>query len=165
MAEMAASAGPPDLRRHRNVALYRSAARILREYNRRLIAGLHERGFDDFMPSFPQILSNLDTEGTRIGILARRAGISRQAAGKLLGQIERSGYVELRPDVRDSRATLVLFTPRGRRMLATVLRIIRSLDRGLASAIGKQTFERVRSELFEIAEEFDPSGALGVDDR
>jgi len=39
--------------------LYRSLSRMLRVYNRLLIAGLHARGFTDFSPSFPPLLSTL----------------------------------------------------------------------------------------------------------
>jgi DNA-binding MarR family transcriptional regulator len=154
-----------ELREYRNTRLYRSLARILREYNRRLVMELRERGFADFSPAFPQILSNLDTEGTRVGTLAQRAGVTRQAAGKLLMEIERCGYVERRADADDARATLVLFTPRGRRMLATVLELVESIEAGLARELGPSRFEGVRAGLFEIAERFDPVGRLGASDR
>src|SRR4029078_8072605 len=83
-----------ELRRYRNSRLYRSLTRTLRVYNRWLVARLHERGFEEFSPACPQILSNLDTEGTRVGVLAARAGVTRQAAGQLLREIERCGYVD-----------------------------------------------------------------------
>jgi DNA-binding MarR family transcriptional regulator len=152
-------------RTRRNMALYRSAARVLREYNRRLVSALHERGFSDFSPAFPQFLSNLDTEGTRIGVIATRAGVSRQAAGKLLNEIERAGYATRAEDPADSRAALVRFTPRGRRMLATVITLLEGFDRDFAAALGAAEYDRVRLGLFRIAEHFDPQGALGERDR
>jgi DNA-binding MarR family transcriptional regulator len=156
---------PPDelqaLRTRRNRALYRSTARILREYNRRLIAELHVRGFTDFSPAFPQFLSNLDTQGTRIGVIAARAGVTRQAAGKLLNEIERCGYAERRSDPADSRATLVTFTARGRRMLATVIDFLEARDREFAAELGKTEYERLRLGLFRVAELFDPEPVLG----
>jgi len=154
-----------ELRDLRNTALYRSLARILREYNRRLVKELRRRGFADFSPSFPQILSNLDTEGTRIGTLAQRAGVTRQAAGKLLVEIERAGYVERSADADDARATLVLFTLRGRRLLATVLELVGAIEAEFASQLGAASFGQVRAGLFQIAEGFDPVGRLGVRDR
>jgi aspartate kinase len=57
---------PVRLRQYRNTRLYRPLARTLRVYNRRLVEGLHARGFTDFSPGFPPLLSNLDVEGTRI---------------------------------------------------------------------------------------------------
>ncbi len=69
-----------ELRRYRNSRLYRSLTRTLRVYNRLLVERLHERGFTDFSPAFPSMLSNLDMAGTRIGVLAMRAGVTRRAA-------------------------------------------------------------------------------------
>jgi MarR family transcriptional regulator, temperature-dependent positive regulator of motility len=71
-----------------------ASARVLKEYNRRLAAELVERGFRDFSPAFPQILSNLDDAGTRISTLAERAGGYMSAAGQLFAEIERCGYVK-----------------------------------------------------------------------
>lgn len=150
----------PRLRRYRNQALYRSISRLLRAYNRRLIDELHRRGFEDFSPAFPPLLSNLDAEGTHIGTLAGRAGVTRQAAGQLLRQIEACGYIERRPSPHDPRATMVRFTARGRAMLANVLEIVAALDREYAGALGAAAFEDLRDRLFTMAERADPGGAL-----
>lgn len=155
-----ATEDPEALRRFRNANIYRSVARILRESNRRLVAALHDRGFTDFTPAFPQILSNLDTEGSRIGAIAQRAGITRQAAGQLVAEIEACGYIERRAEPDDGRATRVVFTQRGRRMLAAVFEILRTFDDELAVSLGKRSYARLCEDLFTIAEAFDPRGAL-----
>jgi DNA-binding MarR family transcriptional regulator len=162
MAMAAASA--QQIRAHRNSRLYRSLTRTLREYNRRLIAGLHRRGFTDFQPSFPPLLSNLDTEGTRIGVLAMRAGVTRQAAGQLLKAIEACGYVETRDVPHDGRATTVHFTQRGRRLLATVFELVEEIETDFASTLRSGQFERLRDGLHQIADRIDPGGALGTGD-
>ena len=151
------------LRQYRNSRVYRSLGRLLRTYNRRLIEELHVRGFHDFSAAFPTLLSNLDTTGSHIGTLARRAGVTRQAAGQLIREIERCGYAERTDSPHDSRATLVRFTPRGRRLLANVLEIVDALDREFASVIGAGEFERLRDGLFRVAEGVDPGGALEKD--
>lgn len=153
------------LRQYRNSRLYRSLTRTLRVYNRRLIAGLHARGFTDFAPAFPPLLSNLDTGGTRIGVLAARAGVTRQAAGQLLRDIERCGYVVRRAAADDARATMVHFTPHGRRLLATVLELVNEIEGEFERALEPGHFERVREGLLDIADRIDPSGALGRGDR
>ena len=151
-----------ELREYRNTRLYRSLARILREYNRRLVSELRGRGFAEFSPAFPQILSNLDTEGTRIGTLAQRAGVTRQATGKLLIEIERCGFVERHADAQDARATLVVFTPRGQRLLATVLELVEQIEGEFARGLGAESFEQLRASLFRIADGFDPVGRLSA---
>jgi DNA-binding MarR family transcriptional regulator len=91
--------------------------------------------FTDFQPSFPALLSNLDTNGTRIGVLATRAGVTRQAAAQLLREIEKCGYVELKASPDDARATVVRFTAKGRRLLSNIIEIVERLEGEFASAV------------------------------
>ena len=151
------------LRAYRNSRLYRSFGRILRVYNRRLVGELHARGFDDFTPAFPALLSNLDTEGSHIGALAVRAGVTRQAASQMLREIERCGYAELEDSPHDTRARRVRFTSRGRKLLDTVLELVDRIDEELAAMLPPGELDRVREALFQIAERIDPGGALGDD--
>jgi DNA-binding MarR family transcriptional regulator len=154
-----------EVRRYRNSRLYRCLTRTLRSYNQRLLKSLHERGFQDFSPSFPQILSNLDVEGTRIGVLAARAGVTRQAAGQLIVEIERCGYVQRRQAPDDARAVVVSFTPKGKRLLATVFSLVDEIDGEFAALLGEREFERVRAGMAKIADEVDPVGAFGAADE
>jgi DNA-binding MarR family transcriptional regulator len=156
---------PAELRHYRNSKLYRSLTRTLRVYNRRLVAGLHAAGFTDFSPAFPQLLSNLDTEGTRVGVLAARAGITRQAAGQLLAEIERCGYIQRRPAPDDARATVARFTARGRRLLATVFALVEEQEASFARIVGPDAFEAVRVGLGRLADDIDPTGAFGSVDE
>jgi len=156
---------PDEVRRYRNSKLYRPLARTLRVYNKTLLVALHTRGFDDFSPAFPQILSNLDTEGTRVGVLAQRAGVTRQGAGQLLAEIERCGYVERRRADDDARAIVVHFTPRGRRLLTTIFDLVVETEAAFAALVGEREFERLRATLGRLADAIDPGGAFGVGDE
>lgn len=149
------------LREQRNSRLYRSLTRTLRVYNRRLLDGLHARGFSDFSPAFPQVLSNLDSEGTRIGVLAARAGVSRQAMGQLVAEIERSGYVRRSAAKEDARASVVRFTQRGKRLLENVLELVEQIEGEFQAVTGAKTFAAVRAGLGCIAAAIDPAGAFG----
>jgi DNA-binding MarR family transcriptional regulator len=129
------------------------------------MARLRAAGFEDFSPAFPSLLSNLDTEGTRIGILAARAGVTRQAAGQLLREIQGCGYVEMRSIPHDARATLVRFTSRGRKLLSTVLELVEEIERDFATSLPEGSFDHLRDTLLAIADRIDPEGALGSGDR
>jgi len=153
------------LRKYRNTRLYRSLGRILRVYNRRLIEGLRKRGFEDFAPSYPALLSNLDVGGTRIGVLAARAGMTRQAAGQLLRDIRKCGYVTFKDSARDGRVTIVQFTPRGKRLLSAALELVYQIENEFAEIPGKGKFDTVRNELLHIADRIDPGGRVGEGDR
>jgi DNA-binding MarR family transcriptional regulator len=153
------------LRGYRNSRLYRSLTRVLRVYNRLLITKIRASGFDDFNAAFPALLSNLDTDGTRIGVLAARAGVTRQAAGQLLKEIQRCGYVELQRVPDDARATIVRFTPRGRRLLATIIGFVEEIEDAFGSYLATGELDRVRQGLLVVADRIDPEGALGVGDE
>src|SRR4051812_30102615 len=114
------SVSTAQLRSFREQTLYRLLFRTLRSENQEMIRRLRGRGHD-VQPSYPSLLANLDTEGTRISALAARAGVTRQAAGQLLRDIERHGYVRRGSDPNDARAILVTFTAKGHRLLANAL--------------------------------------------
>jgi DNA-binding MarR family transcriptional regulator len=152
-------------REYRNTRLYRPLARVLRLYHRRLLEGLHARGFTDFSSAFPSLLSNLDVEGTRIGILAMRAGVTRQAAGQLLREIERCGYVERRTSADDARATIVRFTARGRRLLSSVFELVEEIEGDFAGALEPGRFDELRATLLQLANRVDPEGNFGPQDE
>lgn len=150
-----------EIRAYRNSRLYRLLTRTLRVYNRRLLAGLHARGFTDMSAGFFPILSNLDTEGTRIGVLALRGGVTRQAAGQLLKAIEQCGYVELRPSPADARVTMVHFSARGRRLLAAVFELVDEIETDLGAVLTKTDYAKLRAGLLKIADAADPEGSFG----
>jgi DNA-binding MarR family transcriptional regulator len=153
------------LRRYRNSKLYRPLGRIWRVYNKRLVAALQAKGFADFSPAFPQILSNLDTQGTRIGVLAARAGVTRQGAGQLVAEIERCGYAERQPAPEDARATVVHFTARGRKLLASVFGLVEEIEGEFAAVLGRRKFDDLRTQLAQLADAVDPQGAFGAADE
>ncbi len=76
---------------------------------------LKERGHEGLGMAHTALLPHLDAEegGTRATEIAQRAGMTKQAAGRVLRDLERLGYVERMADPEDARATLVAFTTRG----------------------------------------------------
>jgi len=59
----------------------------------------------------------------------------------------------------------VQFTPRGRRLLATVLQLVEEIEREFAGMLEPGEFDRVRNGLLQIADRIDPGGQLGSRDR
>ena len=101
----------------------------------------------------------------RVGDDRHRAGVSRQAAGQLLREIERCGYAELKASPHDARATIVQFTARGRKLLATVLELVEEIEDEFAAMLKPGEFEQVREALLRVANQIDPGGALGEGDK
>lgn len=153
------------IRAYRNTRLYRPLTRTLRVYHRRVLEGIRQHGFEDFSDAFPPLLANLDVQGTRIGVLAQRAGVTRQAAGQLVREIERAGYVERKASAADARATVVRFTPKGRRLLAAIFELVNDIEADFARHLAPAEFERLRVSLIRLANGIDPIGSFGDADE
>src|SRR5512134_1570001 len=80
---------------------------------RQMLARLHERGFDDLDAAHLNVFQYPGPQGSRPTDLAARLRMSKQALNYLLGELERLGYLERRPDPEDLRAKRVALTPRG----------------------------------------------------
>ena len=119
------------------------------DFQRRARVELRRRGHD-LSPSLIGLLPNLDENGTTVTIAARHAGISKQAVGKLVGELVRLGYVERRAHPDDMRATLVVFTERGDKLLRDIVKTIDGIERCYAEAIGTSDFEELRASLSKL---------------
>ena len=90
---------------------------------------LDDAGFPNCPPSFHPIFENLDPDGTRLTVLASRAGLTHQSVGEVVAELEQRGYVDRVPDPDDRRARLVRLTPRGRQLVRTAVTAIDSIER------------------------------------
>src|SRR6187397_2598936 len=80
---------------------------------RHMLARLHERGFDDLDAAHLNVFQYPGPQGARPSELATRLRMTKQALNYLLGELERLGYLERRPDPDDLRAKRIALTPRG----------------------------------------------------
>jgi DNA-binding MarR family transcriptional regulator len=82
------------------------------------------------------ITQHVSVQGSRLTELAARAGVSKQAMGKLVDQCEAWGMVRRQPDVRDARATQVVFTVDGMQWLQAFQAAIQQAQSELQDAVG-----------------------------
>jgi DNA-binding MarR family transcriptional regulator len=82
------------------------------------------------------ITQHVSVQGSRLTDLARRAGISKQAMGKLVDQCEAWGLVQRQPDARDARVVLVVFTPSGMNWLHAYQEAVAQAQSELQDAVG-----------------------------
>src|SRR5437762_10091627 len=81
---------------------------------RHMLERLHERGFDDFDAAYLNVFQYPGPDGARPSELAVRLRVTKQALNYLLGELERLGYLERRPDRDDLRSKRVVLTVRGK---------------------------------------------------
>jgi DNA-binding MarR family transcriptional regulator len=87
--------------------------------------------------SHTALFPHIDLDGIRLTDIASRAGVTKQAVGQTIDDLERMGIVERLSDPKDGRAKLVRFSARGRRGLLHGLGVLREIEAELASKIGR----------------------------
>lgn len=121
-----------------------------RTMNARLLQRLGEQGHPGVRPAHGNVLQYLDDDGTRVGLLAERAQVSKQAMAQLVAHLEARGYVERVPDPRDGRAKLVRATDRGREVYAIAREVVAEVEAQLTERMGEAKLRRLRALLAEL---------------
>lgn len=120
-------------RDHNLGQLLLQAARLWHEA---ALAELAALGHPGLRASHFQLAPHLELEGSRITEVAARAGITKQAVGQLVDELEELGYVERVADPRDARARLVVYTEKGRAAMLDGLRALAGVEARLGPALG-----------------------------
>jgi DNA-binding MarR family transcriptional regulator len=127
---------------------------LLREPFRAMTGRLHhrlaERGHPQVRAAHGAVLQFLDDAGTRVGVLAERAGMTKQSMAELVGHLEEHGYVERVPDPADGRARLVRATKRGREVFAIARELVAEVEAELVQRMGAAKVRRLRALLEEL---------------
>ncbi|MEO7939939.1 MAG: helix-turn-helix domain-containing protein [Burkholderiaceae bacterium] len=83
-----------------------------------------------------QITRHLTQQACRLTELAERAGITKQAMGKLVDQCAAWDLVERRADPRDARAVQIAFTATGQQWLAAYQQAVAQAEAEFRQAVG-----------------------------
>ena len=153
----------PAIRAWRDQTLYRLLLRASRAETTATLRRVHDLGYNDVSLADTNLLANLDTEGTIISALARRAGVTRQAAGQQVASLEQRGYVERHPSDSDGRAAVIYQTARSRALLNAALDIVEELEEGYSQTLGPGRLRSLKRLLSSLLDQIDPSGTLGRD--
>jgi DNA-binding MarR family transcriptional regulator len=119
---------------------------------RHMIQRLHERGFRDLDVPHLNLLLFPGPEGMKPSELAARMRASKQSVNHLLGQLERSGYLERRDDRDDLRARRIHLTARGRSIALTLREAVLEVERDWEQKLGAKRFKALRQMLTELSQ-------------
>ena len=108
------------------IALLRRTSRLMVD---EIGEGLKAAGFPDTPSTYHPIFENIDPDGTRLTVLAARAGLTHQAVAEVVADMEARGYVERVADPSDGRARLIRLTDDGREMVRAAIREIAAIER------------------------------------
>ena len=117
------------------------------EFRRRLA----EAGHSAIRPGHGCVFRFVNEGGARLTDLAETAGLTKQAVGEAVADLERLGYVERASDPRDGRAKVIRLTDLGADAQRTGLAIFTEMEREWAERYGAERVATLRELLEEIA--------------
>jgi DNA-binding MarR family transcriptional regulator len=130
---------------------------LLNELKELAVEELHrqlaDRGHPDIRPGHGCVFRFIDPdEGSRLTDLAERSGLTKQAVGEVVGDLEELGYLERAPDPSDGRAKIVRLTARGFAGVQTAERIFADIERRWGEQVGSQKMATLRETLESVIE-------------
>jgi DNA-binding MarR family transcriptional regulator len=126
------------------------AARLHRATQVDCIARLNRAGYTDLRMRHLALLEGLPREGARVTTLATQTGMTKQAMGELIDEIEANGYIERQNDPADRRARLILFTPKGQRAYEEAFTVLGEMEHDYAATVGNARYSQTRAALEDL---------------
>ena len=116
---------------------------VVDELHRRL----EERGFGDIRSVHGCVFRFVPEDGMRLTTLADQAGLTKQAVGEIVDELQVAGYVDRLPDPADKRAKLIHLTPHGKACQAAALEIFLEIEAEWAERFGQERVAAMREVL------------------
>lgn len=120
--------------------------------HRRIIRELNAAGFKGLSLAHMAVLRFPGPDGVRPGVLAERAGMSKQAMNRLLGTLEDLGYLARSDAPDEGRARIVHFTKRGHAAYLRIIEVLREIEREWKAELGARDFAELKKLLFRVWE-------------
>lgn len=137
------------------VPLVRVLQRAFRTAESAAVETLRDAGLTVAGPAAWDLLRALPEEGTRASHLARELGVTKQAVGQAVRDLERAGLVARRKDPSDRRALVLVATDAGRAAAGKGERALQAQEEALATSLGRTRLRALRETLRELAEEIE----------
>lgn len=129
--------------------------RCARRVNEEGISRVREASGQEVRVAHTRLFPHIDFEGVRPTELAERAGVSKQAVGQLLRDMEEMGMVRRDRDPSDGRAVIVRYTARGLEALRHGMGVLAGLEQELALRLGEDRMARLREDLLALDQALD----------
>ena len=120
--------------------------------HRRIINELNAAGFEELRVPHMAVLQFPGPDGVRPGMLAERAGMSKQAMNQLLRSLDALGYIARSDAPDEGRARIVRLTKRGRAAYAKIHEILRDIEREWSAELGPKRFTGLKELLLRVWE-------------
>ena len=126
---------------------------VYQNYAQDIDAALREAGFGDIRPAAANVFPFVPPEGITVSRLAEMARVRKQSMAQAVDQLERTGYVERRPNPRDHRSRLVFLTSRGASVPPVTHAAAERVEQRWAEVTSPAEFEALRASLLRLLTE------------
>ena len=123
---------------------------LARDFERRTRTSLMARGHTELLPSHQVVFAGLGRTGTRLTVRAQNAGMTKQAMGQIVDDLEQLGYVERTPDPDDGRAKIVRFTPAGLDFVCDAAEVLDGIWSEYSSLLGARELDQLQGTLRKL---------------
>jgi DNA-binding MarR family transcriptional regulator len=119
---------------------------VLGEFVRRVDAA----GYADLRPVHGMLFQVLRGPGATSSEIAERLGVTKQAAGQMVDDLERRGYLRREAHPDGGRRRLVVLTDQAHAHLAVAGRVLHGLEAELAAQLGDEELAGLRVDLARL---------------
>ena len=126
---------------------------VYQQYAQDIDAALRDAGFDDIRPSAANVFPFVPPEGITVSELADLARVRKQTMAQAVDQLERTGYVERRPNPKDRRSQLVSLTELGRSVPPVTHAAAERVEQRWAQLTNERELEALRDGLTRLLTE------------
>lgn len=128
-------------------------AKASQRWNELLAERFRAAGYPEVRPAYGSVLVPLlEEDGLRMGELAARARLSKQAMTTLARSVEEAGLVVREPDPADRRASCVWLTARGQAFRPVAEQALDELDELVARTLDDVELDRLGNALRKVVE-------------
>ncbi len=126
---------------------------VYQHYAQNIDAALRQAGFGDIRPAAANVFPFVPPEGITVSRLAELARVRKQSMAQAVDQLERTGYVERRPNPRDHRSRLVFLTDRGASVPPVTHAAAERVEERWAQLTSPSEFQALRGSLLRLLTE------------
>ena len=126
---------------------------VYQHYAQNIDAALRQAGFGDIRPAAANVFPFVPPEGITVSRLADLARVRKQSMAQAVDQLERTGYVERRPNPRDRRSRLVFLTDRGASVPPVTHAAAERVEERWAQLTSPSEFQALRASLLRLLTE------------
>jgi DNA-binding MarR family transcriptional regulator len=123
---------------------------VYQHYSQDIDAALRDAGFDDIRPGAANVFPFMRPDGITVSELAELARVRKQTMAQAVDQLERTGYVERRPNPHDRRSRLVFLTSRGASVPPVTHAAAARVEERWSMLTGPDEFDGLRASLMRL---------------